>query len=102
MGNSGVTLEVVESYKYLGVIFDQYLTFAKATQTLSNAAGRALGGMICKYKTMKEMGYSTYSKLFSAMVTPVMDYGSAVWGGKSYDKLDSVTNRAQRFFHRIA
>ncbi len=104
LGNSGTELQVVESYKYLGVILDQYLTFAKATQTLSNAAGRALGGMICKYKSMKEMGYSTYSKLFTAMVTPVMDYGSAIWGGKSYDSMNNVINRAQRFFtgvHRL-
>ena len=53
---------------------------------------------------MKEMGYRTYSKLVSAMVTPVMDYGSAIWGGKSYDNMDNVINRAQRFFtgvHRL-
>ncbi len=98
LGNTGVDLKVVESYKYLGVVLDQYLTFNNATQILGNAAGRALGGMINKYKSMREMGYSTYSKLFYAMVTPVMDYGSAVWGTKSFDNLDSVFNRAQRFF----
>ncbi len=104
LGNNGKELKVVESYKYLGVIIDQYLTFSKATDVLSNAAGRALGGMINKYKSMKEMGYNTYSKLFNAMVTPVMDYGSAIWGGKSYDNLNNVLNRAQRFFtgvHRL-
>ncbi len=104
LGNTGKELKIVESYKYLGVILDQYLTFMKATDVLSNASGRALGSMINKYKSMKEMGYSTYSKLFYAMVTPVMDYGSAIWGGKSYDSLDAVFNRAQRFFtgvHRL-
>ena len=33
-----------------------------------------------------------------------MDYGSAVWGMKAYDKLDQVHNRAARFFagvHRL-
>ncbi len=38
------------------------------------------------------------------MVCPVMDYGSAIWGFKTYDKLEQVHNRAMRFFagvHRL-
>ncbi len=60
--------------------------------------------MINKYKNMKEMGYSTYSKLFNSLVCPVMDYGASIWGGKSYDCMINVLNRAQRFFtgvHRL-
>ncbi len=33
-----------------------------------------------------------------------MDYGAAIWGGKAYDNLSNVFNRAQRFFtgvHRL-
>ena len=104
LGNNGPKLDVVDSYKYLGIYLDQYLTFNKATEVLSNASGRALGSMISKYKSMKEMGYSTYSALFRSLVCPVMDYGAAIWGGKSYDNLNNVFNRAQRFFtgvHRL-
>lgn len=57
LGDNGPTIDVVDNYKYLGVYLDQYLTFGKATTVLSNAAGRALGGMINKYKNMGEMGY---------------------------------------------
>ncbi len=83
---------------------DQYLTFMKATTVLGNASGRALGGMINKYKGLGEMGYETYTKMFESLVCPVMDYSSAIWGSKSYDTLDNVFNRAQRFFtgvHRL-
>ncbi len=50
------------------------------------------------------MGYNTYTKLFESLVCPVMDYGSSIWGGKSYECLNNVFNRAQRFFtgvHRL-
>ncbi len=97
-------LKVVENYKYLGTFLDEYVTFGKATEVLSAAANRALGSMINKYKSMRETNYRTYTKLYESLVCPVMDYGSAVWGMKSYDKLDHVHNRAIRFFvgvHRL-
>ncbi len=97
-------LDIVENYKYLGTFLDEYLTFGKATDVLGAAANRALGSMINKFKSMREMNYRTYTKLYESLVCPVMDYGSAVWGMKSYDKLDQVHHRAMRFFagvHRL-
>ncbi len=102
--NNGPELECVENYKYLGSFLDEYLTFNKATEVLSTAANRALGGMINKFKSMREMSYRTYSKLYDSMVCPVMDYGSAVWGVKNFEKLEQVHHRAMRFFtgvHRL-
>ncbi len=104
LGDDGPGIDIVDSYKYLGVYLDQYLTFKTPTTILGNAAGRALGSMINKYKNMGEMGYSTYTKLFESLVCPVMDYSAAIWGNKTYDVLDNVFNRAQRFFtgvHRL-
>ncbi len=104
LGNDGCDLDTVENYKYLGTFFDEYLTFGKATGVLSTAANRALGGMINKFKSMRGMNYKTYTKMYNSMVCPVMDYGSAVWGSKSIEKLDHVHNRAMRFFtgvHRL-
>ncbi len=104
LGDNGPILDKVDSYEYLGIYLDQYLTFAKATTVLGNASGRALGSMINKYKSMGEMGYGTYTKLFESLVCPVMDYSAAIWGSKSHDTLDNVFNRAQRFFtgvHRL-
>ena len=46
----------------------------------------------------------TYTKLYESLVCPVMDYGAAIWGMKTYDKLDQIHNRAIRFFagvHRL-
>ncbi len=103
--NNGPTLEKVSSYKYLGVYLDEHLTFTKTTDILATAGGRALGAMINKYKSLDMLGYDTYTKLYDSLVSPVTDYGSAIWGTKSYDSMDRVQNRATRFFmgvHRFS
>ena len=68
----GCELDTVENNKYLGTFFDIYLTFGKATEVLSTAANRALGGMINKFKSLREMSCRT--KLYHSMVCPVLDY----------------------------
>ncbi len=103
--DNGPTLEKVGSYKYLGVYLDEFLTFSTTANVLSTAAGRALGGMINKYKSLNDLGYDTYTKLYDSLVAPIIDYGSAVWGYKGYECLDRIQNRATRFFtgvHKFA
>ena len=49
----------------------------------------------------KHMGYHTrFKKLNESTVIPVVDYGSEIWGGKSYPtcKCDNVQNRAIHLF----
>ena len=101
----GPVLEKVSNYKYLGVYLDEYLTFTKTADILSTAAGRALGAMINRYRSLNELGYDTYTKLYDSLVTPIIDYASAIWGFKSHESLDKIQNRATRFFmgvHRFA
>ena len=100
-----IELEKVSTYRYLGVLFDEFLTFETAVNTLSTAAGRALGSVCTKFKVMNEMGFTTYETLYNNCVTPVLDYGSEIWGTKHFSKADSIQNRAMRFYlgvHRFA
>ena len=43
------TLDIDNSYCYLGVLFDEHLDFNKCAKTLSHAAGRALGSTVTKF-----------------------------------------------------
>ncbi len=98
-------LETVDKYKYLGVFIDEYLTYKKAAEILSAAAGRALGGMINKCKALKEMSYKSYTKLYESLVCSVMDYSSAIWGTKNFDCMEDVHKRAIRYYtgvHRLS
>ncbi len=50
LGN--VNLDIVSQYKYLGIILNEFLDYNVTTQTLSEAAKRALGAIINKYKAI--------------------------------------------------
>jgi len=101
----GGGLDIVISYRYLGIYLDEHLNFDFCTQILSESAGRALGGIISKFKTLKDCGYKTYTKLFVSGVIPILNYGSGIWGFGKYPKCDHILNRAMRYFlgvHRYA
>ena len=96
LGND--VLETVDSYKYLGVVIDEFLDFSKTVDSLAVGGGRALGAINAKFKSLKNMGINTYSKLFDNCVIPVLHYSAGVWGLQSYNGLQNVQNRAMRFF----
>ena len=56
-------IEVVKSYKYLGLVMDEFLTFDEGVNTLNEAVGRALGAMISKVNFVKNISYNCYTKL---------------------------------------
>jgi len=92
------SLEIVDQYKYLGVIFQEKNNFRCNADTLAKAAGRALGSVINKVHGLKACGFRTYEKLYNACVVPVLDYGSSVWGHNHYQSTDNIQNRALRYF----
>ena len=92
------TLRTVSNYKYLGIILDEFLKFDACVKTIATSGGRALGGIISKFKTFRNVGYYTFSKLFSAGVTPVLEYASGVWGYVKGEEIQHIQNRAMRYF----
>ena len=95
---NGVQLEKVNEYKYLGVMLDYSLSFDSCFKCLSGSGQRALGAIINKFSSFKNVGYDTYTTLFNAGVKSVLLYGSCVWGARKAPKLDHVHNRAMRYF----
>ena len=56
-----IPIQKVSRYKYLGVIFDEFLNFEENAALLSNSAGRALGAIKTKLKYLKECGFYTFN-----------------------------------------
>ena len=92
------SVEYATVYRYLAIHMQENLDFCETAEVLSQAWGRALGAMISKIHSCKDKGYNTYSKLFNSCVAPVIDYCSGVWGFKQFNKIDTVQNRAIRYF----
>ncbi len=91
-------LEIVSQYKYLGIMLDEYLSYDVTANLLASAAGRALGAVITKFRTYKNVGYKTFTRLFDVSVSPILEYSSGVWGFKDYIKCERVQQRAIRYF----
>lgn len=89
--------EYVTHYKYLGFTFDEFMNF-DGVKILAASASRALGSVINKLKVCKDLGYSTYTQLYDACVSPVLNYAAGVWGAKQIPALEAVENRAIRCF----
>ena len=98
-------LHIVNEYKYLGVKLNEFLDVDKMCESLAVGGGRALGSINSKFRTIKNMGIVTYSKLFDNCVMPVLHYCAGVWGLQKCDSLQHVQNRAMRFYlgvHKFA
>ena len=91
-------IDKVHYYKYLGIYLDEYLDFKECVRVLVESGGRALGGMISKFRSLKDCGFKTYTKLFDTSVVSILNYGSEVWGFGKYDKCDTIMNRAMRYY----
>ena len=98
-------LSTVSQYKYLGVIFDEYLNFDHNASTLSSSALRAFGGIKDKLKNLKECGYNSFNTLFSSGVISIADYCAGIWGTRTFPQIEKVHHQAARYFlgvHRFA
>ena len=82
-------LENTKSYRYLGLTLCPYGNFTLARQELKKASLKAL------FKLRNEMGnhfsenIKLTFKLFDALISPILMYGSEIWGIDCNGKLDT-------------
>ena len=77
---SGEKLEIVNEYKYLGIIFSTRLTFS---YSLEEMAMKARKGVFCILKFLWSLGKNCpklFFKMFDCQIQPMLTYGSEVWG----------------------
>ena len=94
-------LEIIEKYKYLGIVVNSHLKFKEAIDILSVSPGRGLGSLINKKYNLKLLDYGSYTKLYNSCVTLIMDYASCCWHGITASNtkgIDDVQYQAMRYF----
>ena len=77
----GMKLNRVKSKKILGSVVDDKLTFHEHIKQKTSAAFRALKGLDVFVDGMRGCSQSTYMKLYSSLVLPIMEYGAPVTVG---------------------
>ena len=74
------TLEVVKSYKYLGIIIDKKRNFSTAKDELCSKATRAYFSIKKHFNFYNNTTPKTLIKLYESMIQPILLYGSEIWG----------------------
>jgi hypothetical protein len=86
-------LNIVDRYKYLGIVLNEHFDFNVTSSVLAGAVGRALGTVISKFRSLKNVGFNTLDKMYHSSVVPIIDYASGVWGYKQYREGDKIQFR---------
>ena len=82
----------------MGSDMHENLDLPETAEVLSQAGARALCATTSKIHGFKDVRYNTYTKMFNSCVVPVIDYCSGIWGFKQFNKIDTLQNRAIRYF----
>jgi hypothetical protein len=91
-------INVVDSYKYLGLMFNEHLDKSMMAKSVAKSANRALGLLIAKCKAFGGMPHDVFTRLYDALVGTVIEYAAAIWGHRECSYINTVQNRASRFY----
>ena len=75
----GEMIENVNSFCYLGLVLNYNGSFSVCQKTLASQGRKARGALFSKTKKL-QLNLVTRLKLFDTYVTPVLLYGSEIWG----------------------
>lgn len=96
---SGRELERVNSFKYLGIWFDQKLTWIQHIQTIVDRSKKVLNVMRCLCGTEWGASRPALRTIYIGLIRSIFDYGSMVYGSASktlLKKLDVIQHQALR------
>ena len=86
----GNKIEIVNKFSYLGVVFTTGGSFANAQSTLSGQALKAIFKMNKYLYKFTSISVEHRIQLFDKLVTPILNYGSEVWGFQKADAIEKV------------
>ena len=91
-------LEIVQSYKYLGICINEHLEYKHTAAMLAEAGSRALGALRNKIYNLKDIMIGAFTTLFNAGITPILDYCAGVWGMGNFKCIEDVQLKAARYY----
>ena len=94
---NGKTIETVNEYKYLGIIFTLNGKLTKAKATLSKQAKKVLYILRRIVNTLRYPPISVMCKLFDTLVMPVLCYGAEVWGMARSEEIEKIQYQFCKF-----
>ena len=85
-----LNLEIVKKFNYLGIVFTPGGSFSEAQATLSGQALKAIFAMNRYLNKFVHLKPSHIFDLFDKLISPILNYGSEVWGFAKADNIECV------------
>jgi hypothetical protein len=86
---NGECIEIVDSFCYLGIKFNYTGNMTNIVKTLNDQALKAYGHLLSIFSRVN-VDVKTKLELFDALVTPIIMYGSEVWGIYKIAEVDKL------------
>jgi hypothetical protein len=86
---NGCVLDVVDSFKYLGITFNYNNNFKLCKTTLLNQSSKAMYSLLCKARKLN-LPIDLQLELFDYLVLPVLNYGCEIWGSENCKILENL------------
>jgi len=86
-------LEMVSSYKYLGVHFSSSGSWYKTQKTLAQQAWKVVQILQSESFNLFKLPYNVLFRIFDVKIMPILLYGSEVWGFHPSPDVDLVHDR---------
>ena len=85
-----VELEVVNSYKYLGIALTTKLSTTQAVADLIPKAKRKIITILKALRKINCTDWGVFSKIFDAQIQPALLYASGIWGTRRVETVEKV------------
>ena len=95
-------VEVVNSYKYLGVTFTTKLSFTASTSAFVSKAKKACYDILKSLKSIDCYDFRVFTTLFDAKVKPILLYASELWGVNEMIEIERVHLFALKRFLNVS
>ena len=87
----GNTIDIVDTFKYLGVYFSKSRTFYKARKHCYDQGKKAMHLLLKRIRTLN-IPLDLQLKLFDNTIVPILLYGSEIWGFENTGLIEKLQN----------
>ena len=94
------TLEIVNEYKYLGILFSKSGSFFKCKKHIANQATKAMYSLI-KNSNRLNLPIDLQIDLFNKTIIPILLYGSEIWGCGNLDLMERVQLKFLKYILKL-
>ncbi len=86
----GERLEITPFYKYLGVYFTKTLSWNRHTEEAATQAQKVFVSIYKQLNVLGNIAFEPLFKIFDVKISPILLYGSEVWGLQYFDVIEKV------------